>query len=162
MLRRIFGALTNRRYVGTDRLGNEYYVRPHPTIPGTSLRELVPPGGNRDPLSYSPDMLPAEWAHWLAGNGDDETGPMVPPVMDSSTAEASSAAMAQAAAGGGAANAAAAAVASSDDGGAAAASASQRPTAEIEDGPTGPLSRPGTGVFEESKGKYQPSGWRPG
>ena len=39
-----------------------------------------------------------------------------------------------------------------------------QPTPEpVEEGPTGPLSRPGTGVFEEqSKGKYQPSGWKPG
>ena len=159
MLRRIFGAITNRRFVGTDRLGNEYYVRPHPTIPGRDLRELVPPGGNRDPLAYTPDVMPAEWAHWLAGNGDADTAPVVTPVMDFSDAEASAAALAEAASGGGAA-----AAAPSSGGGDAVTAASAQPTPEpVEEGPTGPLSRPGTGVFEEqSKGKYQPSGWKPG
>ena len=157
MLRRIFGAFTNRRYVGADTLGNEYYVRPHPTIPGTNLRELVPPGGNRDPLAYTPEMMPNEWAHWLAGNGDPDTAPTIAPAVEYSVAEASSAAMAQVASGGGAA-----AAATSPAGGAVAAAAPEQPTAVREEGPTGPLSRSGTGIFEEGKGKYKPQGWQPG
>ena len=116
MLRRLAAALSGRKYIGADALGNTYFERPHPKYSGRMLRELVPPAG-QDPMDYSPDQVPGEWAHWLQGGGDEDGRPVDPVVIE----------------------------------------------AAEEQEPSGPLSRPGTGLFEQAPSQgFQPGGWQPG
>jgi len=128
MLRRIYGLLTGRKYVGTDSIGNMYFERQHPKYPSRVLRELVPPAG-QDPADYDPSSVSGEWAHWLQGGGENDHS-------------AHPAGWAQ----------------------------SGQPLDKVviqdseEDGPSGPLSRPGTGLFEAPKAHgnaFKPQGWAP-
>ena len=125
-MRRIYGLLTGRKYVGTDSIGNMYFERQHPKYPSRVLRELVPPAG-QDPADYDPSSVSGEWAHWLQGGGENDHS-------------AHPAGWAQ----------------------------SGQPLDKVviqdseEDGPSGPLSRPGTGLLRHPRRMETPSSRRDG
>ena len=128
MLRRLYGLLSGRKYVGADSIGNMYFERQHPKYPDRILRERVPAGG-QNPADYDPDSVSGEWTHWLQGGGENDLS-------------AHPTGWAQ----------------------------SGQPLEKVviqdseEDGPSGPLARPGTGLFEPPKAHgdaFKPQGWAP-
>ena len=174
MLRRIYGLLTGRKYVGTDSIGNMYFERQHPKYPSRVLRELVPPAG-QDPADYDPSSVSGEWAHWLQGGGENDHSahpagwaqsgqPLEKVVIQDSEEDGPSGPLSRP--GTGLFEAPKAHGNAFKPQGWAPSSRPAEPVAsqDAEEAPTDAQSRPGTGVFEEPRpsGDYKPQGWRPG
>ena len=208
MLRRLYGLLSGRKYVGADSIGNMYFERRHPKYPDRVLRELVPAAG-QNPADYNPDSVSGEWTHWLQGGGENDHSahpagwaqsgqPLDKVVIQDSADDGPSGLFEPPKAHGDAFKPQGWAPssrpgepvvsqdvekapqanpwASVDQARASeeafkpkgwAPSGPVEPVAfqDAEESPTGPLSRPGTGVFEEPKPSgeaFKPKGWRPG